>query len=66
MRVYGQTRPLAFSDVARLFVIDEETVMTSDHSVLSGQNTDRMVERRAFRLLLTGADAPGVVALEAA
>ena len=64
MRVYGQTRPLAFSDVARLFVIDEETVISERSPVLSGQNTDRMVERRAFRLLLTGADDSGVVALE--
>ena len=48
---YGKTRPLAFSDVARLFVVDEETVISERSPILSGQHKDRLVERRAFRLL---------------
>lgn len=62
--VYGKTRPLAFSDVARLFVVDEETVISERSPVLSGQHKDRLVERRIFRLLLTGLDDTGVVALD--
>lgn len=61
---YGKTRPLAFSDVARLFVVDEETVISERSPILSGQNTDKLVERRIFRLMLTGEDDAGVVALE--
>lgn len=61
---YGKTRPLAFSDVARLFVVDEETVISERSPILSGQHKDRLVERRAFRLLLTGFDDAGVVALD--
>jgi hypothetical protein len=64
MRVHGKTRPLAFSDIARLFVVDEETVMSERSPILSGQNTDKLVERRTFRLLITGEDDAGVVALE--
>jgi hypothetical protein len=64
MRVYGQTRSLAFSDVARLFFVDEETVISERSPILSGQNTDRLVERRVFRLLLTGADDAGVVSVD--
>lgn len=60
----GQTRPLAFSDVARLFFVDEQTVIGEGSPVLSGQYTSRLVERRVFRFLLTGADDAGVVALE--
>lgn len=62
--VYGKTRPLAFSDVARLFVVDEETVIGERSPILSGQHKDQLVERRVFRLILTGEDDAGVVALE--
>jgi hypothetical protein len=62
--VAGQTRPLAFSDVARLFIVDEQTVIGEGSPVLSGQYTTPLVERRVFRALLTGADDAGVVALE--
>lgn len=61
---YGKTRPLAFSDVARLFFVDEETVISERSPILSGQHKDKLVERRVFRLLLTGEDDAGVVALE--
>ena len=62
--VAGHTRPLAFSDVARLFFVDEQTVIGEGSPVLSGQYTSPLVERRVFRALLTGADDAGVVALE--
>lgn len=62
--VAGATRPLAYSDVARLFFVDEQTVISEGSPVLSGQFTSRLVERRVFRFLLTGADDAGVVALE--
>jgi hypothetical protein len=61
---YGKTRPLAFSDVEPLFVIDEETVISERSPILGGQLKDRLVERRIFRLLLTGEDDASVVALE--
>lgn len=62
--VYGKTRPLAFSDVERLFVVDEETVISERSPILGSQRNEWLAERRAFRLLLTGADDAGVVALE--
>jgi hypothetical protein len=64
MRVYGQTRPLNFRDVARLFVVDEETVINQRSPAMSGQHNHQLVERRVFRLLLTGRDDSNVVALD--
>lgn len=63
-RVYGATRPLAFSDLLRLFAVDEETVISDRSPILSGQYAKRLEERRVFRLMLTGSDDAGVVALD--
>jgi hypothetical protein len=63
MRVSGHARPLAFSDVARLFVVDEESVISERSPIHSGQYNHTMVEARVFRLLLTGSDDAGVVAV---
>ena len=64
MTAAGQTRPMAFSDIARLFFVDEQTVIGEGSPVLSGQHSSQLVERRVFRFLLTGADDAGVVALD--
>jgi ssDNA-binding Zn-finger/Zn-ribbon topoisomerase 1 len=60
---HGKTRPLAFSDVARLFVVDEENVISERSPILGSQNTGKLVARRTFRLVLTGTDDAGVVAV---
>jgi hypothetical protein len=52
----GTTRPLSFRDIARLVIIDEETVIKEDSPVLSGQVIHKTVESGVFRLLLTGTD----------
>jgi len=60
----GKTRPLSFRDIARLVIIDEETVIKEDSPVLSGQFTSRTVESGVFRLLLTGIDDSSFIVKE--
>lgn len=60
----GKTRPLSFRDIARLVIIDEETVITEDSPILSGQVIHKTVESGVFRLLLTGTDDSSIVAIE--
>jgi hypothetical protein len=60
----GKTRPLSFRDIARLVIVDEETVIKEDSPVLSGQFTSKTVESGVFRLLLTGTDDSSIIAKE--
>jgi hypothetical protein len=60
----GTTRPLSFRDIARLVIIDEETVIAETSPVLSGQFTSKTVESGVFRLLLTGTDDSSIIAKE--
>lgn len=60
----GKTRPLSFRDIARLVIIDEETIIKEDSPVLSGQFMSKTVESGVFRLLLTGTDDSSVIAKE--
>lgn len=60
----GKTRPLSFRDIARLVIIDEETVIKEDSPVLSGQFTSKTVESGVFRVLLTGTDDSSIIAKE--
>jgi hypothetical protein len=60
----GKTRPLSFRDIARLVIIDEETVIKEDSPVLSGQVIHETVESGVFRLLLTGTDDSSIIAKE--
>jgi len=60
----GKTRPLSFRDIARLVIIDEETIIKETSPVLSGQFTSKTVEGGVFRLLLTGTDDSSIIAKE--
>lgn len=60
----GNTRPLSFRDIARLIIIDEESVIKETSPVLSGEYTSKTVESSVFRLLLTGIDDSAVIAKE--
>ncbi|MEZ4468046.1 MAG: AAA family ATPase [bacterium] len=60
----GKTRSLSFRDIARLVIIDEETVLKEDSPVLSGQVTSKTVESGVFRLLLTGTDDSSIIEKE--
>ena len=60
----GKTRPLSFRDIARLVIVDEETVIKETSPVLSGQFTSKTVESGTFRLLLTGTDDSSIIAKE--
>jgi len=60
----GKTRPLSFRDIARLVIVDEETVIKEDSPVLSGQFMNKTVESGVFRLLLTGTDDSSIIARE--
>jgi hypothetical protein len=56
----GKTRQVSFRDIARLIVIDEETIISKRSPILTGQFTTPTVEKNVFRLLLTGVDDSGV------
>jgi len=58
----GITRQLSFRDIARLVLIDEESVISSESPILSGQVVNRTVESNVFRLLMTGIDDSSVIA----
>jgi hypothetical protein len=60
----GKTRPLSFRDIARLVIIDEETIIKETSPILSGQFTSKTVESGVFRLLLTGTDDSSIIARE--
>lgn len=60
----GTTRPLSFRDIARLVIIDEETVIKEASPVLSGQVIHKTAESGVFRLLLTGTDDSSIIAKE--
>lgn len=60
----GKIRPVSFRDLARLILIDEETVIKESSPVLSGQFSKAPEESCVFRLLLTGIDDSTVIALE--
>jgi len=57
----GTTRALSFRDVARLVVVDEESIISESSPIQTGQYTTRTVESNVFRLLLTGADDSSVI-----
>ncbi len=56
----GTTRQVSFRDIARLIVVDEETVISKRSPILTGQYTTATTERNVFRLLLTGTDDSSV------
>jgi len=58
---YGRTRGLSFRDIARMTIIDEEAVITKQSPIYGRRLTDRTVEERVFRMLLTGEDDASVV-----
>jgi len=51
---YGKTRPLDFSDVARLILVDEKRIVSERSPIVRGIN--RVAETAVFRLMLTGFD----------
>lgn len=60
----GTTRALTFRDIARLVIVDEESVISTDSPVLSGQYMNRTADQNAFRFILTGVDDSAVIAKE--
>lgn len=60
----GETRELSFRDLARLILVDEETIISETSPILTGQYTTATVESAVFRLLLTGVDDSSVVSSE--
>jgi chromosome segregation ATPase len=60
----GKTRSLSFRDIARLVIVDEETVIKETSPVLSGQVVSETAESGIFRLLLTGTDDSSIIEKE--
>ncbi|AXK38136.1 ATP-binding protein [Crenobacter cavernae] len=60
----GVTREVSFRDLARLILVDEETVISEESPILSGQYTTATSESAVFRLLLTGVDDSSIISIE--
>lgn len=60
----GVTRDVSFRDLARLILVDEETVISETSPILTGQYTTATAESAVFRLLLTGVDDGSVISIE--
>ncbi len=53
----GKVRELSFRDLARLIIVDEESIIKERSPVFTGQYTSATAESSVFRLLLTSIDA---------
>lgn len=60
----GVTREVSFRDLARLILVDEETVISETSPILTGQYTTATAESAVFRLLLTGVDDGSLISSE--
>ena len=60
----GKTREVSFRDLARLVLIDEETIISKTSPILTGQYTTGTAESAVFRLLLTGVDDSSLISSE--
>ncbi len=57
----GETKSLSFRNLARLTIIDENTIIAERSPIHSGRPTDKTRESAVFRLLLTGVDDSSLV-----
>ncbi|MDR6926865.1 AAA family ATPase [Pseudomonas sp. BE134] len=60
----GKVRELSFRDVARLIIVDEESIIKEISPALTGQYISATAESSVFRLLLTGVDASLIEGVE--
>lgn len=60
----GKTREVSFRDLARLVLVDEETIISKTSPILTGQYTTSTAESAVFRLLLTGVDDGSLISNE--
>lgn len=60
----GKTREVSFRDLARLVLVDEETIISKTSPILTGQYTTGTAESAIFRLLLTGVDDSSLISSE--
>ena len=60
----GLTREVSFRDLARLVLVDEETIISKTSPILTGQYTTGTAESAVFRLLLTGVDDGTLISSE--
>ena len=60
----GKTREVSFRDLARLVLVDEETIISKTSPILTGQHTTGTAESAVFRLLLTGVDDSSLISSE--
>lgn len=61
---HGATREVSFRDLARLILVDEETVISKTSPILTGQYTTGTAESAIFRVLLTGVDDSSLISSE--
>jgi hypothetical protein len=58
----GETRTLSFRDLVRLIIVDEETVISSNSPIHTGNPVLKPAESSVFRMLLTGVDDSSTIA----
>lgn len=61
---HGATREVSFRDLARLVLVDEETIISKISPILTGQYITGTAESAVFRLLLTGVDDSSLISNE--
>lgn len=61
---HGKTRDVSFRDLARLILVDEETIISKTSPILTGQYTTGTAESAVFRLLLKGVDDSSLIPSE--
>jgi hypothetical protein len=59
--MHGTKRALSFRDIARLILIDEETIIAQRSPIHSTHYPAETVEKSVFRLLLTGLDDSSII-----
>lgn len=60
----GKVRELSFRDIARLIIVDEESIIKEISPALTGQYISATAESSVLRLLLTGVDASLIEGVE--
>ncbi|MEM8671131.1 MAG: AAA family ATPase [Planctomycetota bacterium] len=64
VNAWGKLRPLSFSEVRKLILVDEERIIRRGSVFLRGQRQDETVDKSVAGLLITGIDDSTIVAVE--
>jgi len=60
----NELQNLSFRNLAHLAIVDEESIIKKTSPIFTGESTQRTMQSSVFRLLLTGLDDSGLVAVK--